>query len=331
MRSYKQTWFGQARANGVCACFFILCSYPAGLFADTSLGRKITFTSTPAGATVCKKVLDRQECYGHTPLAIEVDLESGSKKFIVKKLGYRSQELYVDAKTDKVAAKLEKRDLFFDPDKHKDKNLADIQRGVNEQMARIVYSSGLGSEPNFELIGQATVYKTERGVHLGLPVLINSYETLRKLKQAGRNRGQTRYANTMKVFNDSGVFPLFDEVIKSVSTLGLDNVVFTVAYSRSNAVLDFEQVEQIHRRYVSSYYTSTHRIDTYEVYTTKQDVTVVKDERVPVDYAFTVGMNLVRSGGRAKLIDLLDKIEVVTNDNPKNKYEKLENLTAAQQ
>lgn len=136
----------------------------------------------------------------------------------------------------------------------------------------------------------------------------------------------------MNAFNEAEVFAMFDEVIKAISPLPLDKVVFNVMYAKSASVLDFDQVERINQRYTGSYYTSygnvTHRVDSYKTYTTRQDVTVIKDKDVSIDYSFIVGKSVGRSVGGAKFSDLLGKIEIITNDTPNSKYEKIENPTS---
>lgn len=295
---------------------------------DSIAGGKVQLSSSPAGATVCKKVLDREDCFGKTPLFIEVEADS-STKLIFRKLGYKARELYVEPNTGKVSIALEKRDLLFDPGKHADSNVRIIQQNVNDQLSKLIYQVQFEGEKYFDLVGQRTVFKGGEGTVLAFPVLINSPEALRKLKQAGRARDpQKRYAGTVDVLDDIGVFSLFEAVMKSVSMLPLDKIAFNVLYSKSVAVLDVDQIENINRRYTGSYYTEygsvRHRVDKYETYTTRQNVTVVRDKAVSIDYTFVIGKNVGRFAGQGRFLDLLDKIDIITNDTPDNQYQRIE-------
>ena len=313
-------------------CLTLLSVFFSGIaYADPQANGKILFKSSPSGATVCKKVLDREECFGRTPLSVDIGDEgtNSSHKFIVKKIGYGTHGLYVDQETADVSIALKKQDIFFDPDKQKDAKIRDVQRGVNERLSKLIYSSGIHAEPNFELVGQRTVYRTDEGIVLAYPVLINSYEALRELKRAGRVRDrQKRYASTLGALNDAGVFSMFDDVLKAIAPLPLDKVLLNVMYTKSGSVLDIDQVQQFHRRHTGSYYTSygsvTHKVDSYETYATTKDVTVVRDKVVSVDYSFIVDKSVVRSAGAVKFSGVLDKIEIVTNDTPNGKYGKIE-------
>ena len=97
-------------------------------------------------------------------------------------------------------------------------------------------------------------------------------------------------------------------------------------YAKSISVLEFEQVEQINKRFLYSHYIGNVRVDEYEVYTTNQDVTVVTDNNISVDYFFIVDKSVCRSAGGAKFSDLVDKIEIITNDTPNSRYKKIENI-----
>lgn len=306
------------------ACCALLFPAAEVVYADS----KVQFTSTPAGATICKKVLDRENCFGKTPLSADIGLQAGSStKVIVKKLGYRAREVYVEPGAQKMSVALEKRDLLYDPGRHADSQLRKVQQGVNDRLSKVIYQTEFEGEKYFDLVGQRTVYKGGEGLVLAFPVLVNSPEALRRLKQAGRARDtQARHAGTVDVLADIGVFDVFEAVMAAVSTLPLDKIAFNVLYSRSVAVLDFDQVEHLNQRYIGSHYTGygnvRQRVDTYEMYTTRQDVTVVRDKTVSVDYTFVVG----KSAGRGKFVDLLDRIDIVTNDTPKNQYQKIEGL-----
>jgi hypothetical protein len=289
---------------------------------------KMLFSSTPAGATVCRKVLDREDCFGKTPFLADMAPQSGSSmKVIVRKLGYRAREIYVEPGAQRVSIALEKRELLYDPAKQADGGLRKIQQDVNERLSQVIYQTELEGQEYFDLVGQRTIYKGGEGVVLAFPVLVNSAEALRRLKQAGRTRdSQARHSGAVKVLADIGVFELFDAVMASMRTLPLDRIAFNVLYSRSVAVLDFDQVEHLNQRYVGTHYTgygnTRQRVDTYEMYTTRQDVTVVRDRTVSIDYTFIVG----KSTGPGKFVDLLDRIDIVTNDTPKNEYQKVQGM-----
>ena len=315
----------RGRAGGIAAWLSIAVC--AGLLAGAEASaQKLRVSSTPSGATVCLKVLDREECFGKTPLVVEVGDSDSSKRFVFRKLGYKTREQYAGSAAEHLSAALEKRDLLHDAGKHTDAELRNVQRGVNERISKLVYQSEFAGQEYFDLVGQRTVYRNADGIVMAFPVLINSPEALRRLKQAGRERaGQKRHAATVKVLDDIGIFALFDAVMRSVSGLPLDKVAFNVLYSRSVAVLDFDQVEHINQRYVGSHYTGygnvRQRVDTYEIYTTRQDVTVVKDKTVSVDYTFIAD---TKSGGSRRFRDSLDRIDVVTNDTPNSRYQKVD-------
>lgn len=315
----------RARAGGIAAWLAVAVGASLLTGADAS-AQKLRVSSSPSGATVCMKVLDREECLGKTPLVVDLGDSDSSKKLVFRKLGYKTREQYAGPAAGQLSATLEKRDLLHDAGKHTDAGLRNVQRGVNERISKLVYQSEFAGQEYFDLVGQRTVYRSAGGVVMAFPVLINSPEALRRLKQAGRERaGPKRYAATVKVLDDIGTFALFDAVMKSVSGLPLDKVAFNVLYSKSVAVLGFDQVEHINQRYIGSHYTGygnvRQRVDTYEIYTTRQDVTVVKDKTVSVDYTFIAD---AKSGGSRRFRDSLDGIDVVTNDTPNSRYQKVD-------
>jgi hypothetical protein len=295
------------------------------------------FSSGPSGATVCKKVLDREECFGRTPLSVEiVDGEANSsQKFIFRKIGYKTRALYVDQKTDRVSATLEKQDVFFNPAKQKDAKTRDLQRSVNERLEKLIYTSGIHFEPNFDLFGEITVKRVDDRFFLDYTVLINSYNSLKELKRAGRARGQKRYASTLSVFSDTGLFPMYEEVMKAISSLPLDEVAFALMFPRSGAVLDFDKVTEYSQVYTGSHYQSygnvTQKVDTYSTYATTKDVTVVKDKDKFIGYGFIVDGSIIKSAGKMKFSTLLDRIKIFTDDTPKGKFEFIEYPAAEMQ
>jgi hypothetical protein len=297
-------------------------------FARLGVAATISFVSDPPGATVCKKLLEREECFHGTPLQIDLEATAtSSQRFLVRKLGYQTRSVLVEPTSAEIAVKLVKQDLFRAPQVHDDIKLRELQRTVNERLARVIYEDRAGREADFELVGQRGMVRAEGTVQLVFPLLVNSYQALRKLRRAGRMRdAEKRHAAAFEAFAWAGIFDFFDDVARALAPLPVDRIVFKVLYAKSVAVLDFDQVQMLGQRYTGSYYNSiggtTQRIDTYEVFTTTQDVTVVKDQNVAIDYVFSLDLNLVR-GGRLRTLDLLPRMDIHTNDSRGGRYQKV--------
>ena len=127
----------------------------------------------------------------------------------------------------------------------------------------------------------------------------------------------------MQVFNEAGVFSLFESALKSLNKVAIDKIEFIVLYSKSKSVLDYKQVVDFDQRYTGSYSTGTTRTDTYEVYSVIKDVTEVKDKSIAVEYAFIIDKTVASSIYYKNISDLLDRIPIVTNDTRDGKYQQL--------
>ena len=299
-------------------------------FSVESLNRAVTFKSSPPAAFVCKKILKREECLGKTPLSINLELATAttSKRFLVKKLGYRSEQILVDANSVTIMVNLKKRDLFYAPDLHKDLKLKQVQKLVNAKISDVIYSNKRDGIPGYQLTGQLKVFRSKSGILLGFPLIINSAKELKRLKKAGRIRNtQRRHQSTINELNATGVFELFGDISKTLSAIPLDAIVFNVFYSKSKAVLDVNQVQQVSQYYSHSYTTGygdvVQKVDVYKSYTYTRDNTVVKDTVKTVDYRFVVDKNVLALTLKTPFYELLTKLNIATNDGRKNRYEEV--------
>jgi len=295
--------------------------------AHAADGNSLLLASTPAGATVCRKVLDREECLGKTPLNVSLDPQSGSTpKFIFKKLGYRSQQLYVDP-TGPVSVTLQKSAVLPDEASVQDASLRGLQRTVSERLSRLIYGSRLADDGRLEVLGPNAVVRTpEAGTSLRFAIAIGDYQLLRKLKAAGRARGEQRFAKCLEVFKEAGAFEFFDEIRRSLAGVPLDRISFDVMYVRSGSYLDFEERQQWQSRWVGTRYTSTEQIDTYVMYVESYDVTVIRDDKTSVSYSFQVD----KTAGAVGLAQQLGTVPIMTNDTGGGRYVRLDNAKLLQ-
>jgi hypothetical protein len=280
---------------------------------------------------VCHKIVRREECIGRTPIAVTVrfDGPTESKKFRIKKIGYETLDLYVDASARSVATTLERSRIFRDPETQTEERLKAVQSEVNRRLSQIIYAQDLEVDPDFVLIGERSVYRTKDGLTLSFPVLVNNPKVLKELRKAGRipNVG-TRRLSTLKVLNESGVFGLFDAISRSSDTLPVDFVVFHATYPRSRAALDQKQVTRYKQHYVGSYYTNygdvTHRVDKYETRAATRNETVVKESSSIVEYLFAARAGASASQKAWSFGENLRNMRVVTNDGARGGYESVD-------
>lgn len=278
-------------------------------------------TSTPPGAVICRKVLEREECLGKTPLLLPAATQSGSsQRYIFKKLGYRSRSLYIDAAAP-VDVKLEKAPLLPDAESLQDTSLRELQRAVNERLSKLIYGSQLTDEGQLEALGQSTVYRSGTRSALRFAVAVSNYELLRQLKTVGRKRDfYERHGANLELFIRAGAFTLFDHVRQSLAGVPLDQITFDVMYVRSAATLDFDEVQTLQRTWVGTRYSRNEQIDTYVLWMDTQDVTVVRDEKRTINYSFAVDRTAATG-----LAGQLGTLAIASNDTPNGAVVRIDN------
>lgn len=222
---------------------------------------------------------------------------------------------------------LQKAALFPGAAYLQDAPLRNLQGAVNERLSKLIYGSRLADDGRLEVVGPNTVVHTPDGsTSLRLAVAIGDYQLLRKLKAAGRARGEQRFAKSLRLFDEAGVFGFFDEIRRSLAGVPLDRISFDVMYVRSASYLDFEERQQLQTRWVGTRYTSTEQIDTYVMYMESRDVTVVRDEVASVSYSFQID----KVAGAGSLAQQLGTVPITTNDTANGRYVGLDNTKLSQ-
>jgi hypothetical protein len=288
--------------------------------------RQVKFISNPGGAVVCKKVLKNETCHGKTPISLNLDFnnQNESKKFVFYKTGYQIETVQVTPGSNDVSITLQKLDLFPDPTLLENKKLKELQEAINYRTGKAIYSYGAGKDENFQLLGRLEALSYENLTGLKFSVLINNYSVLKDIKKAARiTNNEKKYRQLMKTLNYHGIFEFYDMIASSVASLPIDIIEFDVTYSGVQAVLDYDQVKQTYSRWTGTTCSGQTCYDTFDVYTTIKDVTVVKDENVTVDYIFIADHKEMMSTPDAGIFDQLDQVRIYTNDNPKNEYEQI--------
>lgn len=292
-----------------------------GMAANAADVAQLPVTSTPSGAVVCRKVLEREECLGKTPLLLPAHAPNGSsQRYIFRKLGYRSRSLYIDSAAP-VDVKLEKAPVLPDAEALQDTSLRELQQAVNERLSKLIYGAHLTDEGHLEVLGPSTVYRSGTRTALRFAVAVSNYELLRRLKAAGRKRDfYQRHGAILELFGSAGVFSLFDRVRQVLPGVALDEITFDVMYVRSAAVLDFEEMQTLQRSWVGTRYTRNEQIDTYVLWTDTQDVTVVRDEKRTITYSFLVG-RMAAPG----IAGQLGTLPIASNDTPNGAVVRIDN------
>lgn len=292
-----------------------------GIAANAADVGQLPVTSTPSGAVVCRKVLEREECLGKTPLRLPANTSSGSsQRYIFKKLGYRSRSLYIDS-TGSVDVKLEKAPLLPDAESLQDTSLRELQRAVNERLSKLIYGSPLTDEGRLEVLGPNTVHRTGTRSALRFAVAVSNYELLRQLRAAGRKRDfYQRHGASLELFSKAGVFTMFDQVRHSLAGVALDQITFDVMYVRSAATLDFDEVQTLQRTWVGTRYSGNEQIDTYVLWMDTHDVTVVRDEKRTINYSFVVDR-----AATAGMASQLATLPIASNDTPNGAVVRIDN------
>lgn len=291
--------------------------------------RSIPITSSPPGATICKKLLKRQECFGQTPRKLEIEFGSTneSKKLVLQKLGFHEKEILVNASLKQVKVDLVKMNIFADADVYSDPELANLQKQVNLRLSRFIYASDKLDGTSFQVIGKFKILKLNEMKILKFSTLINNINTLYELKKAGRVRNEEkRNKGIMDTFNKNKVFKYFDIVVSQLKDLPIDKAEYNVVFSKSKSVLGFKQIEQVHQRLVDVTYKETNtgqqRIETWQFYTTKKDISVLNDRSAEIEYTFLSSLDLF-SNVDTNLFNALSEISIFSNDNPKYKFKKV--------
>ena len=139
---------------GLC-CLAAFSAMPVARAGEQS----VDFTTEPAGAWVCKKVLSKETCTTRTPSRVSVTIaqQGAAAKYVLKRFGYRPLTVRVEEGARTFSHKLERLDFLTDPAAHKDKKLAALQRAVNPKLRQLVLSAE--SDYAFNLAGKATVVK----------------------------------------------------------------------------------------------------------------------------------------------------------------------------
>jgi hypothetical protein len=306
----------------------VLMSHSAETKAE--ILRQVKFVSNPVGAVVCKKVLKNETCHGKTPLSLDLDFnnQNESKKFVFYKTGYQIETVQVTPGSKDVSITLQKLDLFPDPALLENKELKELQEAINYRTGKAIYSYGAGKDENFQLIGRLEALNYEKLTGLKFSVLINNYSVLKDIKKASRiTNNEKKNRQLMKTLNHHGIFEFYDMIASSVASLPIDIIEFDVTYSGVQAVLDYNQMKQTYSRWTGTTCSGSGSgrtcYDTFKVYTTTKDVTVVKDENVTVDYIFIADHKELMSSPGTGIYDQLDQVRIYTNDNPKNEYEQI--------
>ncbi len=306
--------------------FLVLMATSVVTRADTQ--RQVKFISDPGGAIVCKKAARSETCFGKTPLSLDLEFANlnESQRLYIYKTGYESKEVQVGPDSNKISVKLEKQELFPNPGEQENNDLKKLQEAINSRVGNAIYSYKDGMDQNFQLIGMMDVFLHENQRIFNFSVLVNNASVLRKLKKASRMRNQQKkHRSIMETLDQDGIFDFFNMIARSVASLPIDVIEFNVMFSKAQAVLDFDQVQEYRSRWsgrsCSGTGSSQYCVDRYDIYTVTRDVTVVDDKDVTVNYAFMADPKTLGPFLDSGIYGHLDKVNIYTNDNRKNTYE----------
>ena len=316
----------------VLALYFII--FTQLLIANNPKTHEIYVTSTPSGVTVCYKKGKREKCFGQTPITIKIDFSNlnGSKKLIFSKLGYKHKQHYITADSKKVFVHLTKQNLFFNPKKHKNARLQQLQKKVNSKLEKLIYlSNNKFSKMRYQFIGKLKLSNTNNLVELQIDILLNDPATLKELKKAGREHNkEKKLLKTVAIFNKNDIFNLIDSVADDISFFKIDKIRFTLYYTKSKTILDFNQLTTYEKIYVgtttsvsySGDYKTTTSTDHYKTVVKTKDITVVRDKDILSYYTFIIPTKIYNKQSKGTY-KLLNKVDILTNDTRKSKVIRL--------
>ena len=298
--------------------------------AFTAQAAESRFSTEPPGAQLCIRSSGVLQCSGVTPLSLDTALEgeNESRRYFFRRIGYRTESVLVTAKDRSIRVALKPNGIFFDPEKHSDAGLKDMQRKVNEALHRRIY----GPNSDFagidaELVGEIALLRSEGRTMVRVEMLITNATRRREIGTAARNRGggDERLARSVLREEGSRVHSLLRDALRDIKRI--DTLALSVNYAKASAVLTEENIQYL-RTYVTGSrirYTGDGKRELITEYTTVRhtdDVTRVVDE---------IGMRTVLvmtaldgaspSAGSGDHVDrILQSSAVYLNDNRKKTF-----------
>lgn len=308
-------------------CFAALSATPAAQASE----QLVQFTTKPAGAWVCKKVLSKETCTVRTPARVPVTImqKGAAAKYVLKRFGYKPLTVRVVEGTRTVSHKLERLDFMTGPTAHTDKKQAALQRAVNPILRQLVLSAK--SDYGFNLAGKATVIELDGKYVLAMAVFINRDAIQTKLRRARRiSAKEARRRKIIDTIGEDGFFLLLDRLLVAARTSGIDVVALTAAFPATGGVLG----EKKETRYVTYFTGSTYsadgrtRTDYYRTERKTDYKLTVKEQRAIVEYSFVVPLSQVAAQKSPSSRALLGRMDIFTNDTRKRETEQVRYVNA---
>ena len=153
--------------------------------------KDLQFESVPPGAEVLLLQGTRQESLGTTPLTYQAEFHSDISilRFVIKKSGYKTQTIEVDAQQKKVTAKLTSQGFAADPGTINDPMLRSIQArlapAIDRTLSKLPATKG---EYEYELASPVRVAKMDDKILLILPLRLGA--TKGKTAPAGQSQNE---------------------------------------------------------------------------------------------------------------------------------------------
>jgi hypothetical protein len=296
----------------------------------------ITIDSVPKGAQVCLKKSGAPQCYGMTPLQIDVDFatDNESKRFLVKKIGYQIENKIVAANDRALQITLKRRDIFFEPKRHVTPELEQLQKEVNTILGRLIYesTSPIGALDT-ELVGKIRLESVEQKFALHVGLLITNAERRRELGSV-RRKHESNERNTLLarvVLQGEGI-ELLNYLADALAPISaVHEIVLSIDYVKAGAVLADESVHFFHtsitRQYekISASGAREHWVESTTL-SNNLEVSKVEDELEIRTVLVSISLDkLGQLGKQGREVDaVLDNATVFVNDNRSKIFTRVE-------
>ena len=157
--------------------------------AQAVVVRDLQFESLPSGAEVYLLEGSRQELLGTTPLKYQAEFHSDMSilRFAVKKSGYESQTIEVNAQQDRVVVNLPSQGLAASASSVSDPELRKLQTRLASSIDRTLSELHLAKGPyTYTVSGRVFLAKLDAKIFLVVPV---------EIKEGGDRGGSSRQDN----------------------------------------------------------------------------------------------------------------------------------------
>lgn len=240
-----------------------------------ALKRRVEIRSVPDGAEVCEVLSGNWKCLGRTPANLELEFRSSNstKRFHLRRLGFKTGSVLVDADSTSIGVRLDRRQILLPPERLESPRMQTRQAALNKGMEALVFGPNPPALGGFEFIGELALSEDQAGkTTLTVPIIVEDSVRIRRLAPIFREGSRQQAARLADALMEEIVSKLAVELRAAIPATALpDAITVAASYSRAkfHLIEDDTTFQRTTRTWVGSHVQSygdvSYRVDEFKV------------------------------------------------------------------